>query len=213
MKHYSDQLQSHTSQLLRARAVSLSWTVPVDSYCIHTHSATPETGALLAPSVLFIQLNMTLNLFFLSSRGLQIDSMGFTRSMGTMEESSGVTTNQWWYLFRTKQGPELLMNVFPLCSKPNGFTGNRSLKYLTYDKHLNKNCPHKLGFLHVTTINSFRACALMSLLQWVECHRERDGRWTTKCWSSYGCVSVDLLSSHLSLPLHRFLILICSKSL
>lgn len=38
-------------------------------------------------------------------------------------------------------------------------------------------------------------CIHMCSLQWVECHREGDGRWTAKCWASYGCVSVTFCSS------------------
>lgn len=47
------------------------------------------------------------------------------------------------------------------------------------------------SFLH----GPWLACLVMMMftcsLQRVECHRERDGRWTAECWASHGRVSVS----------------------
>lgn len=56
------------------------------------------------------------------------------------------------------------------------------------------------SFLHgcnllIYFLGPWLVCLVMMMftcsLQRVECHRERDGRWTAECWASHGCVSVS----------------------
>lgn len=78
MKHYSDQLQSNTSQLLRARAVILHFFARVRlKVSIRRYS-------------LLIGVIMGTFAFSLFFRELQIDSTVFTRSMGTTDECLGL---------------------------------------------------------------------------------------------------------------------------